>query len=110
MELFPRSFDEFIPQNDPVRLISDIVDNLDIRRILSRYKKYGRSPYHPKMMIKVIIYAYMRNTYSSRKIEDLIRNDVRFMWLASCQRPDHNTINIFVQVNSMARSKKFLLR
>lgn len=95
MELFPRSFDEFIPQNDPVRIISEIVDNLDIRRILSRYKKYGRSPYHPKMMIKVIIYAYMRNTYSSRKIEDFVRNDVRFIWLAGCQRPDHNTINVF---------------
>lgn len=95
MELFPHSFDEFIPQNDPVRLISDIVDNLDLKKIFARYYKYGRSPYHPKMMIKILIYAYMRNTYSSRKIEDLVCNDVRFIWLSGCQTPDHNTINLF---------------
>jgi hypothetical protein len=47
------------------------------------------------MMIKVIIYAYLRNTYSSRRIEDFTANDIRFMWLSGMQRPDHNTINIF---------------
>lgn len=47
------------------------------------------------MLLKIMIYAYLRNTYSSRKIEDLPANDVRFMWLSLMQRPDHNTINCF---------------
>jgi hypothetical protein len=47
------------------------------------------------MMIKILIYAYLRNTYSSRKIEDLTANDIRFLWLSGMQRPDHNTINNF---------------
>lgn len=94
-ELFPYTFDDFIPQNDPVRVVDSIVENLDLRKILSRYKNVGCSSYHPKMMIKIIIYGYLRNTYSSRKIEDLTANDIRFLWLSGMQRPDHNTINTF---------------
>lgn len=94
-ELFPYSFDDFIPQNDPVRIVDTIVENLDLRKILSRYKNVGCSSYHPKMMIKILIYAYLRNTYSSRKIEGLTANDIRFLWLTGMQRPDHNTINNF---------------
>jgi transposase len=94
-ELFPYTFDDFIPKNDPVRIVNSIVDNLDLRKILNRYKNVGCPDYHPSMMMKIIIYAYLRNTYSSRKIEDLTANDIRFMWLSGMQRPDHNTINRF---------------
>lgn len=94
-ELFPYTFDDFIPANDPVRIVDSIVENLDLRKIINRYKNLGCSSYHPKMMIKIIIYAYLRNTYSSRRIEDLTANDIRFLWLSGMQRPDHNTINRF---------------
>jgi transposase len=87
--------EELIPSGDPVRVINAVVDRLNLREVEKQYKKTGCSAYHPRMMIKVIIYAYLRNTYSSRRIEDFVANDVRFMWLSGMQRPDYNTINLF---------------
>ena len=59
-ELFPYTFDDFIPQNDPVRIVDSIVEHLDLRKLLNRYKNVGCPGYHPKMMMKIIIYAYLR--------------------------------------------------
>ena len=95
MQLLPPSLEELIPTGDPVRVVSAVVDLLNLKQVERSYHKTGCSAYHPRMMIKIIIYAYLRNTYSSRRIEDFVANDVRFMWLAGMQRPDHNTINIF---------------
>lgn len=47
------------------------------------------------MMLKVIIYGYMNNLYSSRKIESALTRDIHFIWLAAYEQPDHNTINRF---------------
>ena len=55
----------------------------------------GRSPYHPKMMLKVILYAYMNNIYSCRKIEKLLHRDIHYIWLAGYEKPDFITINRF---------------
>ena len=55
----------------------------------------GRCPYHPKMMLKVIVYAYMNNIYSCRKIEKLLSRDIHFIWLAGYEKPDFITINRF---------------
>ncbi len=95
LSLLPPSLEELIPASDPVRVVNAVVDRLNLKGVEKLYKQVGCSAYHPRMMIKVIIYAYLRNTYSSRRIEDFVANDVRFMWLAGMQRPDHNTINIF---------------
>ena len=62
------------------------------------YRKYspkGCSAYHPRMMFQILVYAYLRNIYSSRRIEEFCRNDIRFMWLTGNVTPDHNTINRF---------------
>lgn len=93
--LFPLSFDDLIPSNDPVRIINSIVNKLDMRKIYDLYQPKGALAYHPQMLLKILIYAYMCNTYSLRRIEESTANDVRFMWLAGMQRPDHNTINNF---------------
>jgi transposase len=95
LSLLPPSLEELVPANDPVRVINAVVDRLKLTEVEKQYKKTGCSAYHPRMMIKVIIYAYLRNTYSSRRIEDFVANDIRFMWLSGMQRPDHNTINLF---------------
>ena len=55
----------------------------------------GRCPYHPRMMLKVIIYAYMNNIYSCRRIEQLLLRDIHFIWLAGYEKPDFITINRF---------------
>ena len=60
-----------------------------------KYKATGRCPYHPKMMLKVIIYAYMNNIYSCRKIEKLLLRDIHYIWLSGNEHPDFITINRF---------------
>ncbi|AVM56469.1 IS5/IS1182 family transposase [Bacteroides heparinolyticus] len=93
--LFPQRLDENIAENDPVRMVNAIVDGLNLDNFRKLYKESGRSPYHPKMMLKVILYAYMNNIYSCRKIEQLLLRDIHFIWLAGYEKPDFITINRF---------------
>ena len=93
--LFPERIDKDISPNDPVRLLSAVIDSLDISGIRRLYKACGRSPYHPKMLLKVVLYAYMNNIYSCRKIESSLKRDVHFIWLAGYEQPDFVTINRF---------------
>lgn len=99
VSLFPASLEEKIAQDSPARMINQIVDNLDISKVLSTYKGGGTSSYHPRMMLKVVLYSYLNNIYSSRKIEQAISDRVSFMWLSGNQVPDHNTINRFRSSN-----------
>jgi len=71
------------------------LDNIDISSIESEYKGGGTSSYHPRMLLKVIVYAYLRNIYSSRKIAQALQENVHFMWLSAGNQPDHRTINDF---------------
>ena len=95
MVLFPQRIDENIAENDPVRIVSSIVDHLDMSSVNKLYNGMGRCPYHPRMMLKVIIYAYMNNIYSCRRIEQLLLRDIHFIWLAGYEKPDFITINRF---------------
>ena len=92
---FPQRIDENIASNDPVRIVNTVVDTLDLEGFNKLYKETGRCPYHPKMMLKVIIYAYMNNIYSCRKIEKLLLRDIHYIWLAGNEHPDFITINRF---------------
>ena len=65
MVLFPQRIDEDIAENDPVRIVDALVESLNLESFRKLYKECGRSPYHPKMMLKVILYAYMNNIYLS---------------------------------------------
>ena len=93
--LFPERIDKDISPDDPVRLVSAVIDSLDISGIRRLYKACGRSPYHPKMLLKVVLYAYMNNIYSCRKIESSLKRDVHFIWLAGYEQPDFVTVNRF---------------
>ena len=93
--LFPQRIDRDIAENDPVRLVNAVVENLNLENFKRLYKERGRSPYHPRMMLKVILYAYMSNIYSCRKIEKALLRDVHFIWLAGYEQPDFITINRF---------------
>ena len=95
MVLFPQRIDENIAENAPVRIVSSIVDHLDMSSVNKLYNGMGRCPYHPRMMLKVIIYAYMNNIYSCRRIEQLLLRDIHFIWLAGYEKPDFITINRF---------------
>lgn len=97
--LFPPSIEEMIPQDHPVRIVNGVIEHLDLQPLIKAYSKDGQPSYHPKMMLKVMVYAYMDDTYSSRKIEKAMRENINFMWLSNRQVADHNTIARF-------RSKK----
>lgn len=84
-----------IAENDPVRIVDAVVESLDLREFKNLYRERGRCAYHPKMMLKVILYAYMNNIYSCRKIERVVQRDIHYIWLAAQERPDFVTINRF---------------
>ena len=92
---FMLNLDKDIAQNDPVRVIDAVVESLDLREFKKLYRERGRCPYHPKMMLKIILYAYMNNIYSCRKIEKAVRRDIHYIWLAAQECPDFVTINRF---------------
>jgi transposase len=94
-ELFPSRLDEFIPENAPVRLVSKIVDELDISLITKSYKSGGCTGYHPRMMLKILFFSYLSNIYSCRKMEKALRESIHFMWLSGKQFPKHSCINDF---------------
>lgn len=93
--LLPPSLDELVPENHMVRVVDSVIDSLDISDILSTYRGGGNSAFNPRMMLKVLVFAYLSNVYSSRRIEELLRRDVYFMWLAGMKRPDFRTINYY---------------
>ena len=93
--LFPQRIDRDIPKDDPVRILKSVIESLDLSGFKKLYPERGRSPYHPKMMLMVILYSYMNNVYSCRKIEKLLYRDIYYIWLSGYQKPDFATINRF---------------
>lgn len=94
-QLLPPSLDELIPATHVVRVLNSIIDRLDVSKVLESYKGGGNSCFHPRMMLKVLIYAYLNNIYSSRKIERQLQEHIHYMWLSGGARPDFRTINYF---------------
>ena len=95
LQLLPPSLESLIGESHPVRMVSDLIDQLDISLLIDQYAVRGASSYHPRMMLKVLAYGYMRNIYSSRKLEMAIKENIHFMWLSGGNQPDHHSINRF---------------
>ena len=93
--LLPPNLEELIAPNHPVRVVNDIVNTIDLRLLVDEYKGGGTSSYHPSMLLKVMVYSYLVNIYSSRKMEAAIRENIHLMWLSGMQKPDHHTLNRF---------------
>ena len=92
----PFATDILIPNDDPVRLLNAIVERMDISEIMHSYSRYGRIEYSPRTLLKILLYGYVRNIYSSRKLEQACRENINFMYLLEDHpAPDHNTINRF---------------
>lgn len=93
--LIPPSWDELIPARHQVRIVNRAVDKINLEPLMRKYRGGGTSSYHPRMMLKVLIYAYTQRIYSSRQIAKGLRENVNFMWLSGGNRPDFRTINEF---------------
>jgi len=87
-----------VPPNHVSRVVSDAIDRMNLAPVLKRFKPGGTSSYHPRMMLKVLVYAFSQRRFSSRDIEKSLAENIYFMWLAGGNRPDHNTINRFRSV------------
>lgn len=93
--LFPSNLSDKIATNHPVRIVNKVVDSLNIDDILSTYKGGGTSSYHPRVMIKILFYSYLNNTYSCRKIARQLEENIHCMWLSGDITPNFRTINNF---------------
>lgn len=117
MMLLPEALQEWLPEGHLAHFISDAVDGLDLSAFHARYEKDGprNQPFHPAMMVKVLIYGYATGVFSSRKIARKLHEDVAFRVLAARNFPAHRTIRdfrafhlkelseLFVQVVRLAR-------
>jgi len=97
--LLPPNIEEFIPEGHLARVISEIVDTFDTRKIEERYSYQGQKSYHPKILIKLWVYGYATGTLSGRKIAMKCETDTAYMYLSSMYRPDFRTINDFRKDN-----------
>lgn len=93
--LLPPSLDELIPLTHSVRVVNAMIDRLDVDAILRTYRGGGNSCFHPRQMLKILVYAYLNNIYSSRRIAQQLSENIHYMWLSGGAKPDFRTINYF---------------
>ncbi len=107
--LMPPSVRDWVGPDSLPAFLSDLVDGLDLRPFLAAHDEpRGMPPYHPRLMLKVLLYGYATGVRSSRKLEARLAADVGFMYLAGQARPDHKTISSFRRRHLGAFSALFL--
>jgi transposase len=113
----PEALQDWLPEGHLAYFVSDAVDGLELSALHARYAGGGprNQPFHPAMMVKVLVYAYASGVFSSRKIAKKLHEDVAFRVLAAGNFPAHRTISefrafhlkelseLFVQVVRLAR-------
>ena len=95
MLMFPPLLKDALGDGHPALIVSDVIDSLDIGILERKMSSQGNKAYHPRMMIKILIYAYVIGTFSSRKIHRALQESVAFIYLAAYQKPDFRTISDF---------------
>ena len=108
--LLPAAFQEWLPPDHLAYFISDVVDQLDLSTITARYEeeRRGGPPYHPRMMVKVLLYGYCTGMASSRRIAQRLHEDIAFRVLAANNTPDFRTISDFRKDHLEALGELFL--
>ena len=108
--LLPAALQEWLPDDHLAYFISDVVDQLDLSEITARYEqeRRGAPPYHPRMMVKVLLYGYCIGVASSRRIAQRLHEDIAFRVLAANNAPDFRTISDFRKDHRAALSGLFL--
>lgn len=93
--ILPMDFSDWIPETHIARLVHQVVENLEDDCLLEAYPGGGRSAYHPKMMLKLVLYAYTQKVTSGRQMAKMCQDNLPMIWLTGHQQPDFNTINRF---------------
>jgi transposase len=107
--LMPPSMNEWLSEGHLAYFISDTIDAIDISEIEDVYERNlrGYPPYHPRMMVKVLFYAYSTGVFSSRKMAKRLEEDVAFRVLAANNQPDFRTLSDFRKEHLCALGKLF---
>jgi len=93
--LLPPSVDEWLPQRHLARFVVEVIDGLDLSELVKAYRGSGSAPYHPAMLLGLLVYGYATKTFSSRAIERATHDSVAFRYIAGNEHPDHDTIAAF---------------
>lgn len=107
MTLLPKSIEQYIPEDDPVRAYDAFVEALNFKELGVRIEPndVGNSQYDPKAMLKLYVYGYSYGVKSSRKLERASHHNLSFIWLMGGLKPDHKTIAEFRRKNKKAIRK-----
>ena len=108
--LLPAALQEWLPEGHLAYFISDVADQLDLSAIMARYEgeRRGGPPYHPRMMVKVLLYGYCTGVASSRRIAQRLHEDIAFRVLAANNAPDFRTVSDFRKDHLEALADLFL--
>ena len=93
--LLPKNINDFVGSGHIARLISEIIDGMDVGFILETYKGGGTSSYDPRMMLKTWILGFVNRVYSCRLVAKNLRENLAFIWISGNQTPDFHTLNNF---------------
>jgi transposase len=93
--LFPPSVQDYLPEDHLARFVAEMVDQLDMSKLLGVYAGKGKKPYHPAMLVAVLFYGYATGTFSSRKLEKASYDSIAYRYLCANTHPDHDTIASF---------------
>ena len=92
-------YEKLFPVLSVQRVIDNFVNSLDLSEVEATYKPGGAPPYHPSVLLKVILYAYSRNIYGCRPISELCEMDMVCQWFTNFEAPSFSTINRFRTVH-----------
>ena len=97
--LFPPHLRELLSDDHPALIVNDIVETLDFSCLCQKTSSEGNPAYHPKMMLKILLYAYSNGIFSARKIQKALEESIAFIYLSAWQKPDFRTISDFRKNN-----------
>ena len=93
--LFPPSMNDWLPEHHLARFVVEIVEQLDLKPMESAYGTSGSDPFHPALLLSILVYGYATGVFSSRKLENATYDSVAFRFVAANEHPDHDTLNTF---------------
>ncbi|MGZ0079854.1 IS1182 family transposase [Methylomonas sp. YC3] len=118
--VLPPSVDEWLPEAHLARFVVEVIEQLDLSQLTSRYQGRGSAAYHPSVLLALLVYGYATGVFSSRKIERATYDSVAFRFLSADTHPDHDTLahfrktflieleDLFVQVLSLSQAMKLV--
>jgi transposase len=93
--LFPPSVNDWLPPKHMARFVVEVIDGLDLSAFSKRYRRTGSEPYHPALLLGILVYGYATGVFSCRKLERATYDSVAFRFIAANEHPDHDTIASF---------------